>query len=434
MAKKRGTSKSARKVEGGGGASTVIDRIRSSALRTNADSGSVELLDDVTWIVDRGLEKKIWMLLEEDLPEDGYEAIVFATKLAASRFTLLGTAGPEAAREIDELQPMVIIPFAILFSASFLSGEAGQFPTSLRDSIGRAVESGLIHQALGMPRDITVFCDPRLYQPQHHEWLQPSATRRYLKSIAEQLTDPTIDVAPLITDYKVTLRPGDLPDEVDLCQRLICGAIVTPVGEEGRSLSEAGELLFGDRDGESSVKEERFQELNRLIEEELAGRCLMTESTVLVNPTAIELWDVPRFVFLVQRTVSLGLAIEMALEGLRETEPDREIKSALYISMHGAEESLSEFRFAAYLVDERGIEEEAPFFNYAWEIAFEVEEPEDINEATADIAAQLNASVNMVEGLLPDERCEYCEARFFRGPGGHLYHEDVDDCPPPYEN
>ena len=60
--------------------------------------------------------------------------------------------------------------------------------------------------------------------------------------------------------------------------------------------------------------------------------------------------------------------------------------------------------FAAYLVDQKGIEEEAPFFTYAWEIAFEVESPEDIDEATDEIAAQLNATANNVEGLQADEK------------------------------
>ena len=433
MKKKQRKSKGERKAQSGS-ASKVVDRIRSNSLAINADSFPAELLDDVRWVVDRGLEKRVWELLEEDLPEESSRGIVFALRLAASRLTLLGSRDTKG-EEIEELQPMVIIPFAILFSATFLAGEAAQFPIELPDSIGRAVESGLMHQALGAPDDITVFVDPRLYQPQHHEWLRPSATRRYLKSIAEHLPWPATPVAPLSSGYKLRLQPGPLPDAVGLCQRLICGAIVTAVGEEGHSLAEASELLFGDREDESGVMEEKFRELNRLIEDELAVRCLMTESTVLTNPTPIELWDVPRFVFQVQRTVSLGVALEMALEGFRETEASqRELKSSVYVSMHGSEENLKEFRFAAYLVDEKGTEEEGPFFSYAWEVAFELEEPEDIDEAIEDIADQLNASVTMVEALLPDERCEYCGARFFRGPGGHLYHEDVDDCPPLFEN
>ena len=433
MTKKRVSSKSRRKGEGVK-ASTVLARIRSNALGITGDNLPVELLKDLMWIVDRGLEKKVWKLLEEDLPEKSYEAIVFATKLAASRFTLMASVS-EAAREIEEGQAMVVIPFAILLSVAFLAGEEYQFPTALPDSIGHAVESGLMHQALGMPEDVTVFFDPRLYKPQHPEWLQPSATRRYLKSIAEHIANPTLRVDPLSSDYKRRVQTGLMPDEVEMSQRLICGAILTSMGGEGHSLAEAGNLLFGDRTDESNVMEEEFKELNRLIEDELAERCRLTESTVLANPTPIELWDVPGFVFQEQRTVSLGVAIEMALEGVRENEPDREIKSALYVSTHGSEESLSEFRFAAYLIDEEGLEE-ALFFNYAWEIVFEVEDPEDINEAIADIAGQLNASVNMVDGLRPDERCDQCGAKLFCGPNDESYHElvDQDDCPTPLEN
>jgi len=231
-------------------------------------------------------------------------------------------------------------------------------------------------------------------------------------------------------------QPGQLPDELDVCHRLICGAIVTAVGEEGEALAEAASLLFGDREDESGTMEEKFQELNHLIEDELAERCLLTDSSLLTNPTPIELWDVPRFVFQVQRTVSVGLAVEMAIEELRETEPELELKSALYVSVHGSEESLNEFRFAAYLVDEDGNEEEAPFFSYVWEIAFEVEVPGDINEATVEMAAHLNASVNNVQGLQPDSRCDHCGAKLFCGPGARFYHElvDPDECPTTYEN
>ena len=432
MKKKRSTDKSGRKAAGG--VSAVIDRVRSNSLATS-DHVMPEMLDDVAWIVDRGLERRIWKLLEEDLPEESYDAIVFATKFVASRLMIAGSSVLHPG-EIAEMLPMVIMPFAILLNATFLAGEAEQFPTSLPDSVGHAVESGLMHLALGMHDDITVFCDPRLYQPQHPEWLQPSATRRYLKSIAEHITDPTTHVAALTGDYKLMPEPGPLPDDLEVCQRLICGAIVTPVGEDGEALEESARLLFGDRDDESGVKEEKFQELARLIEDEFAGRCLLTESSVLINPMPIELWDVPRFVFQVQRTVSVGVAIEMALDQLQEKEPDRELKSALYISVHGSEESLNEFRFAAYLVDEDGNEEEAPFFTYAWDIAFEVESPEDIDDATGDMAAQLNASVTNVKGLQSDERCHRCDAKLFFGRGGKLYHELVgpDECQPPFEN
>ncbi len=438
--KKRGKRKSGRKAEGGS-ASKVLERIRNHSLATNADSFPLELLDDVRWMVDSGLEKRVWNLLEEDLPEESCEALVFALRIAASRLTLLGIPDSLANDgEIEEPQPVVLIPFAILLSATFLAGEAAQFPTELHDATGRAVQSGLILRALDLSDDVTLFLDPRLYQPHHDEWLRPSATRRYLKSIAAQLGRPATPVAPLSNDYRRQLRHGAddlLADEVDVCQRLICGGIITELGEGGEALAEAGVLLFGDPDNEYVVEEDRFQEFTRLIEDELAGRCRMTQFTVMVNPTPIELWDVPRFVFQVQRSVSLGLAIEMALEEFREMEQaGRELKSALYVSLHSSEETVQEIRYAAYLVDDDDAEEEAPFFSYAWEIAIELEAPDDIDEATGNIAAQLNASVNMVEGLLPDERCHHCGAKLFCGPGGKLYHEldDPDPCPPPFEN
>lgn len=431
--KKGRRSKSGRKAEGT--AAKVLARIRSLSLSANEDGGGIQLLEDVTWMVDRRLEDRVLKLLEEDLPEESCNTIVWALRVTATRLTLLGIQDAS-----EEPQPLVLIPFAILLHFSFLAGEAAQFPTELNESASRAMEEELIQQALGLPDDVTVFVDPRLYQPQHEEWLRPSATRRYLKSIVEHLEEPATPVTPLISEYKQRqlFRDEDdlLPDEVGVCQGLICGGIITRLGEGGEALERVGKLLFGDPDDESDVDEERFEEFTRLIEDELAGRCLMTTFTVMVNTVPIELWDVPRFVFQVQRSVSLGLAIEMALEGFREGESTgRDLKSALYVSLHGSEETVQEIRYAAYLVDDNGTEEEAPFFSYVWEIVFAVEAPEDIDEATGDIAAQLNASVNMVAGLLPDETCEHCGSKLFRGPGGKLYHEFDDvHCPPPFED
>ena len=438
MKKERGKREGGPKSKNAG-ASKVLERIRDLSLLVNADAFPIELLEEVRWMIDRGLEKRVWNLLEEDLPEESFDAIVYAVRLAASRLTLLGTQVSPATGE-EEPQPMVLIPFGLLFSATFLAGEAAQFPTELPDTIRRAVESGLLRQSLGLPDDVMLFLDPRLYRPDHDAWLRPSVTRSYMNSIAAHLERPSTPVAPLTMHYKRRSRPGSdelLWGEVDTCQRLICGAIITDVGKGAEALADADKLLFGDRDDESSVEQDRFQEFDKLIEDELAGRCRMTQFTVMANPMPIELWNVPRFVFQVQRSVSLGLTMEMALEDMQEeTDPGRELKSVLYVSMHGHEETLQEFRYAAYLVDEQGTEEESPFFTYAWEIAFDLEAPIDIDEAVGEIAARLNASVSTVEGLRLDEECDNCGAKLFCGPGGKTYHDraDMEECTLPYEN
>ena len=437
--KKRVNPRSGRKAEDGS-VTTVLAEIRSLALEVKGDAIPLKLLDDLSWMVDRGLENRVLKLLDEDLSEDSSSAIAFGVKLAASRLTFPGIPGSLAKKgAIEELETLVLIPFAILVNASFLVGELSQFPIELPEAVGRASELGLFQQAFGLSDDVTVYIDPRLYQPQSDEWLVPSATRSYIKSIAAHLQGPETPVTPLSLDYRRPLRPrwdGALDDEIDICHRLICGAIVTRLGKSLRSLEEAGDLVFGERDDEAGM-EEIFEEFSRLIEQELRSRSGMTEATVMANAAPVELWDVPRFAFQTQRLASLGFAIQMALEEFEDREPGgRAMRSVLYVSTHGSENVLQEVRFAAYLVDDDDVEEERAIFTYVWQIAFELEELEDLDGAMAEVADRLNATVNAVEDLRPAEQCEDCGAALFGGPGGKMYHEvnDLNECPPPFQN
>ena len=170
----------------------------------------------------------------------------------------------------------------------------------------------------------------------------------------------------------------------------------------------------------------------------MENRCRMTEFTVMASPPPIELFEVPRYAFQMQRTVSIGFATEKALEEFQEMAPAEEIKSTLYVVALGSDGKIEEFRLAAYLVNDDGIEEEMLFFCYPWEIARQLESPEDFDEAVSGVAARLNASINVVEGVHPDVRCNDCHAKLFPGPGARFYHspedldesDDQDDGPP----
>jgi hypothetical protein len=338
---------------------------------------------------------------------------------------------------------VILVPFAIAINISSIAGEASQFPTELPDALRHATESALLRKAFRLPDDVTVFLDPRLYQPQSDEWLRPSATRRYLNSVLAHLEEPSTPVLPLSVDYRLRQRSEDLlPDEVDICQRFICGVIARDFDLKMETPEEAGDLLFGEPDEEASLESEEFEELNRLIEREMEDRCCMTEFTVMASPRPIELYEVPRYAFQIERIVSIGFATEKALEEFQEMAPAEEIKSTLYLAALGPDGEVDEFRLAAYLVNDEGIEEEMPFFCYPWEIAHQLESPEDFDEAFNLVAARLNASINVVEGVHPDVACDDCGAKLFPGPGGKFYHspddldesDDPDDGPTLFEN
>jgi hypothetical protein len=124
---------------------------------------------------------------------------------------------------------------------------------------------------------------------------------------------------------------------------------------------------------------------------------------------ALELFEVPEEAIALHRSME----IESNLARAKASEPDIH-NPVVYLSFHGEElDIIEEIRIAAYAFPTS----QKPFFTYVWEVVPELEDPDEVAERIIEqIAKPLGASVTVIEGVLPDERCPCCGEKSFRGP------------------
>ncbi len=396
-------------------AKRVLERIRRSAALLKKGDYPDELFDDVLWMVERGLEEKVYQLIEEEeYDEEVLDVLAMALHEAGYRLYLsFVPASKQEKASVREEIPAIMIPFAIIFAVPVLIGEAASFPTELPLTIKRAAEDRIIRDALGLDEGGSIFLDDRLYRVDHTEWRQESAAREYLNSLASYLTKSKKKFPPLAADYNDPPQFHGDPyqlERMSIIQRAVCGAVLTNQGEEGEEALEFEDHIFGESE------EGRFDALGNLIKEELASHMAGPEFDVFVYPYLVELNEVPESGLQLQRTIQISLETERAMQNLLEMAPPGEvIEPLLYVSRHGGDEVVEEIRLAAY---GREAEDEEPFFTFVWEIVHELEDPEDVSEAIVEISKQLNAKILLVEEILSDERCDDCGAKLYHGPGG----------------
>ncbi len=385
------------------GVQKSIRRIRALAEATGKDTLPIELLDEVESLVDQGSDKQIHRLLDDlELSEEAWTAIDYCLQEAGYRLRAW-SSGEDHAPE-----PFVVIPFAVMFSIPVLNEEMRSFPTTLPATVREASEKRIIRRALGLGQNPTVYLDDRLYCTDIPHWRQESVTRRYIKSFVEYAKGKIARPTPLAVTSKRSARGGfgelDI-GEVNILHRALCGVVVAQENGTGKLESR----LFNE------MKADRVSEFGRVIRSELASRGLHAEVEVSVFPHLAELWQVPEIGLQLQRHLHLNIETEVAMQRLLDmVEPGEVIAPVLYVSHHGGEEMVREIRLAAYSSEEA----KEPFFTYVWQIAHELEEPDDVSEGVMEIGRLLSARLVMLDGLFPNQRCSDCGGVLFPGPSG----------------
>ena len=400
--------------------SKVMERIRRATKEINIGGEPSGFFSDVLWMVEHGLEWKIYQLMDEEgFEEETYAALDFALHEAGYRLYTLNPFRPSRTESDDGEEPeAVVIGFAFIFAVPILIEDARNFPTRIPKTIRRASKERIIRQILGLDESDSVFLDDRLYRVDHYEWRRESAARQYMTSMASHVKDPDMRFQPLARDYKRAAGfAGRLDlDKISILQRVVCGAVMVGEGVYDEKESEVEDSLFEERE------EGELDELARLIKEELAMHLTGPELDVFILPRFVELDEVPESGLHLQRSIHISLEIERAMQTLLETVPSGEIiEPLLYVSRHGETDMVEELRLAAYA---REGEDEDPFFTYVWEVVHDLEDPEEVSETIVDISKQLNARILLVDDLLPDERCGDCGAKLFQGPGGPAHGPD----------
>jgi hypothetical protein len=395
--KKKKTSRKNRDVE------EAITRIRALAEAVVDDDLPAELFDEIASLVDQGQDKPIHGLIDNlELSESTWMAIDYCLQDAGYRLRVW------SAPEGKEPEPVIVIPFGVLFSIPVLDEEIKRFPASLPRTVREASEKRIIRRALSLGQKPTIYLDDRIYCTDIPQWRQESVTRRYLKSFVDYIKGKASRPAPLAVTSKRSARGGfgelDI-GEVNILHRALCGVVIA--GENGAGKLE-GKLF-------NEMKADYVAELGSLIRAEFASLGLRAEVDVSVFPHLTELWEVPEVGLQLQRHLHLNIETEAAMQRLLDmAEPGEVIAPVLYASHHGGEELVREIRLAAYSSEEA----REPFFTYVWQIAHELEQPDDVSEGIMEIGRLLSARLVMIDGLFPNQRCGDCGGVLYPGPGG----------------
>lgn len=380
-----------------------ITRIRALAEAMGDAPLPAELLDEVESLVDQGSDKQIHRLLDDmELSEEAWTTIDYCLQEAGYR--LRAWSFPQD----KEPETFVVIPFAVMFSIPVLKEEMRSFPIRLPATVQEASEKKIIRRALGLGQKPTIYLDDRLYCTDIPHWRQESVTRRFIKSFVEFARGEITKPLPLAVTSKRSARGGfgelDI-GEVNILHRVLCGVVVARENGTGKLESR----LFNE------MKADRVSELGNMIRAELASLGLHTEVEVSVFPHLAELWQVPEIGLQLQRHLHLSIETEVAMQRLLDmVQPGEVIAPVLYVSHHGGEELIREIRLAAYSSEEA----KEPFFTYVWQIAHELEQPDDVSEGVMEIGRLLSARLVMLDGLYPNQRCSDCGGVLFPGPSG----------------
>jgi hypothetical protein len=378
----------------------TLRQIRLLAERADGDTFPTGLIDEVEGLVDEGKEKHIHRMLgEEELSEEVFTTIESCLHEAGYRlFGWLSTSGKRP-------EPVVLVPFALLFSIPIPIEWANFFPSTLPDTVKQAVEKNLFRRALALGRKPTVYFDDRLYPVDLTQWRKESITRRYLKSFFDFIEKRSRKPAPLTrAPRKASYGEIEL-GEVSIINRAICGVVA--VHEEDAWKVE--DRVFGE------MKSDYVEQLIASIRDELESLDFHTEVEPSIFPQPVELWQVPEIGLQLERHLILSIETEVAMQRLLEmVEPGEPIAPVMYVSHHGKGQSLRELRLAAYSSESA----EDPFFTYVWELVQELEQPEEVSEGILEVSRHLNARLVLLSGLLSNETCGDCGEKLFPGPGG----------------
>jgi hypothetical protein len=392
--------------------------IRQIALNIEDDVEELplKLWDLIQWMVENKKEKLIKeMLLEdEEISDAGVFALDFVLKDIGYRYPLsLATKGKKGkAHEEFEL-----IPFAILILVPVENEKLNLVPTKLLKTIEKLSKDKILRKALLLSESPAIILDPHLYHVDHSEWVEESSIMQYLDGYNAVLSNLSPTISPLTEDYK---RPSvatneNLADTPHFClvMRALCGAILA---RDEESL-EAEEQLFEhadsiDSESKFEARQKAWQKVEETIVKEFEQHGITLPHGIFVNPSAVELWDIPHVSVSLSRILPLQLELHNAIAQLAaEVEDGENFTPMLYVSQHGENENIEEIRLAGYSDPNQD-----PFFKYVWSINPEFDDPDDVANTVITIASELEAEVIAVEGLKPKDYCSDCGEALFYGP------------------
>ncbi len=397
-----------------------LSEIREIAQNIADDASDLplKLWDLVQWMVENKKESLMReMMLTEELPDAAIFALDFILKDIGYRYPLsLRIKGKKGKYNLEEFE---LIPFAILLLFPVADEKLDLVPTKLLKTIDKLTKDKILRKAFQLNESPGVVLDPYLYHVDHDEWLQESSVMQYLDNYSKFLSNIKSNISPLTEDYKrpsIVSRENISPDVPHFClvMRVLCGAILA--GEE--EALDVEEQLFESADSIESdskleARQKAWEKIEEIVVKEFEQHGIELPHGMFINPSAVELWDIPHVSISLSRILPLQLELHNAIAKLVAEADDGEIFTpTLYVSQHGQNDQIEEIRLAAYSDPAQGA-----FFRYVWVINPELDDPDDVASTIVSIASELEAEVVGVEGLMPKDYCSDCGEAFFYGPG-----------------
>lgn len=387
-------------------------------IEDESDDLPLELWDLVQWMVENKKESLVREIMSnEDLSESATDALDFILKDAGYRYPAeLPVMGSKGKTKWEEFE---LIPFAISFLVPIPEEKLSKVPTMIPKVVNKLTEEKTIRKALGLNDHPGIVLDPHLYHVDHEEWIQESTVREYLKGHLAYLTQSTTTLSPLTKNYKKpsVISKTEITNNVPqycLLMRVLCGVVLA---SEEDSI-ELEEELFDFEETEATEKvlkarEKAWEKLEKALVKEFEHNGIELPSGIFVNPSAIELWDIPRLGSSLGRILPLQIDLHNAIaQLLTETNGEELFTPQIFLSLHGEGESIEEVRLALYSDPTK-----PAFFHYVWTINPDLDDPEDISTAIVAIANEIEAEVMVLEGMLPKTYCSDCGEPLFYGPG-----------------
>lgn len=388
-------------------------------IEDDADELPLKLWDLIQWVVENEKESFIReiILSDEEISDAGLFALDFVLKDVGYRYPVsLPVKGKKGKYHSEEFE---LIPFAILMMVPVEDEKLGNVPTKLPKTIEKLTKDKILTKALSLGERLALLLDSHLYHVDHNEWVQESSVMKYLDSYSRFLSNSDSSISPLTEDYKkpsVVAREKVSQDLPHFClvMRAICGAVVA---HEDDAL-EIEELLFDladsiDSESKIEAKQKAWEKVEEIVVKEFEQSSISLPHGMFINPSAVELWDIPHVSISLSRILPLQIELQNAIAQLgAETEDEEIFTPTLYVSQHGENQQIEEIRLAAYSDPNQGA-----FFSYVWAINPEFDDPDDVANTVITIANELEAEVVALEGLRPKDYCADCGEALFYGPG-----------------
>ncbi|MBI4852867.1 MAG: hypothetical protein HY819_13820 [Acidobacteria bacterium] len=388
-------------------------------IEDDAEELPLKLWDLVEWMVENKKESLIreMMIEDEEISDAGIFALDFVLKDIGYRYPLsLPVKGKKGKFHLEEFE---LIPFAILMLVPVEDEKLNRVPTKLLKTIEKLTKDKILRKAFLLDERPAIALDPHLYHVDHNEWLEESSVMKYLDGYSAFFSNLSPNIEPLTKDYKepsLVSRENMVQGTPQFClvMRALCGAILAHDDESldvEEQLFEHSESI--DSETKLEVRQKAWEKVEEIIVKEFEEHGISLPHGMFVNPSAVELWDIPHVSISLSRILPLQLELHNAIAQLTAEIEDGEIFTpTLYVSQHGEDNQIAEIRLAAYSDPNH-----PAFFRYVWVINPEFDDPDDVASTVIAIANELEAEVVALEGLRPKEYCSDCGEALFYGPG-----------------